>query len=186
MYWDESGNIAIADDIVIIAAAALYGVVTYFFASTVVAPGGIDVDLPDIELPSMSDIFDSIIGQVKKLATTISKSISVTLPPDPPKPTYYHATTPENAALIIATGIMKGSAAEYGHVFAWKRLPSKEAVQLSGARGGVAIIKFETSAAFEKDNGIDDIKISETYYPVVTVVARPIKVDNVVIVKMYH
>ena len=53
---------------------------------------------------------------------------------------YYHVTTKENAAQIMASGTLIGSEMEGGHVFAWKRVPNKAAIRNSGLREGEVII----------------------------------------------
>ena len=93
---------------------------------------------------------------------------------------YYHVTTPENAALIMASGIMKGSIMEGGYVFAWRLYPDKYAMKNAGVHHGV-VIAFQTNAAFERDKNIEDQKILK-YLPVRSVFQGPISVKNVSIV----
>ncbi len=64
---------------------------------------------------------------------------------------YYHATSFENAILILESGTLKGSSAEGGYVYAWKNYPNKDALKASGARDYEVIIAFETQMAFEND-----------------------------------
>ena len=92
---------------------------------------------------------------------------------------YYHATSLENAQHIIETGIMVGSDWEGGLVFAWKSIPSKKALELSGARSMEVIIAFETSASFCPDFGITNPDLLK-YGPVYS--SGPIQVYNIVIV----
>lgn len=94
--------------------------------------------------------------------------------------TYYHVTTPENAASIIASGVMTGSSWEGGYVYAWLKQPNMYAIKNSGAHMGV-IISFETTACFTMDTGIDDPKVL-AYGPVVSVIPSPIVVWNAKIV----
>lgn len=86
--------------------------------------------------------------------------------------TYYHVTTPENAAAIKATGVMIGGA--------WKRKPDRAALKNSGVPDGV-LISFKTNAAFEDDHGIEDTHAGK-FYPVHTVMPGPIAVWDVEIV----
>ena len=100
-----------------------------------------------------------------------------------PKPrgnTYYHVTTPENAASIISTGVMYGNKFEGGHVFAWRMKPNKYAIKNSGAHYGV-IISFKTNTTFMTDSGITNSKVQK-YGPVVSVMPGPIAVWDVQIV----
>lgn len=101
-------------------------------------------------------------------------------------PTYYHATTPENAELITTSGMLKGSSLEAGRVFAWKLLPTKKAIQLSGANftRQVVVISFQTATAFEPDSGIENI-YALNFGPVVSVLTGPIYVQNVMTVATY-
>ena len=94
--------------------------------------------------------------------------------------TYYHVTTPDNAAAIMSTGMMTGSKWESGHVYAWKMNPSKYAIENSGAHTG-ATISFKTSASFVMDTGITDPKV-QMYGPVVSTAPGPIVVWDVQIV----
>ena len=94
--------------------------------------------------------------------------------------TYYHITTPENAAAIMMSNLMIGSSWEAGFIFAWKHKPSKYAIDNSGANKGV-IISFKTSASFVRDIGITDPKVL-MYEPVVSARPGPIVVWDITIV----
>ena len=102
----------------------------------------------------------------------------------PSKPTYYHATSAEKAALIWASGQLIGSTWEGGYVYAWKRLPSEKAVQMSGAHSSVVIISFQTNAAFVSDPGITDPYV-RSFGPLQSALGRPVGVSNVQIVARY-
>lgn len=78
---------------------------------------------------------------------------------------------------------MEGSPWEGGYVFAWKRKPSKYAIENSGARSKDVIISFKTNAAFRTDEGIKD-PLVRMYDPVATVIPRPIYVWDVKIVEV--
>ena len=91
---------------------------------------------------------------------------------------YYHVTTKENAAQIMASGTLIGSEMEGGHVFAWKRVPNKAAIRNSGLREGEVIIEFQTHAAFENDWGIEDPKI-RAFGPVRSVFGGPVRISNI-------
>ena len=93
---------------------------------------------------------------------------------------YYHVTTPENAAAIMSSGVMKGSDWEGGYVYAWKKIPNKYAIENSGAHNGV-IISFRTNELFVKDTGITNSKV-QIYGPVVSYTPGPISVWDVKIV----
>ncbi len=95
--------------------------------------------------------------------------------------TYYHATSVENAALIVATGILNGSLHEGGYVFAWTSMPSKKALKLSGARNAKVAIRFTTKASFVNDWGIDDPYV-KSFGPVQSYFPGPIKINNPVII----
>ena len=104
----------------------------------------------------------------------------ITVPTPSNGTTYYHVTTPDNAAAIMATGIMTGSKWESGYVYAWKTNPSKYAIENSGAHMGVTI-SFKTSVPFVRDTGITDPKV-QMYGPVVSTMPGPIVVWDVQIV----
>ena len=108
------------------------------------------------------------------------KDAVIPAPPPSNGDTYYHVTTPENAAAIMATGVMTGSKWEGEYVYAWKTKPSKYAIENSGAHTGV-IISFKTSTSFVMDTGITDPKV-QMYGPVVSTVPGPIVVWDVQIV----
>ena len=97
--------------------------------------------------------------------------------------TYYHATSRENARLIMLSGSMNGSKWEGGYVFAWRAKPSLEALKNSGANYYEVIIKFETTTAFETDWGIVNTKLM-LYGPVRSFRPGPIDVKNVEIVEI--
>ena len=94
--------------------------------------------------------------------------------------TYYHVTTPENAASIMSSRIMTGSTWEGGYVFAWRNRPNKYAIKNSGASLGT-IISFKTNVPFVKDNGIEDPLIQK-FGPVKSFRPGPIAVWDVQIV----
>ena len=96
--------------------------------------------------------------------------------------TYYHATSLENANLIMLTGTMVGSRLEGGFIFAWRSKPSLKALENSGASKYEVIIRFETATAFEKDPGISNPKVL-LFGPVRSCRPGPIKVKNVEIVE---
>ena len=64
---------------------------------------------------------------------------------------YYHLTTPEVAASIIAESKLRPG--WEGYVYAWDRSPTRRAFGLSGARSIFTTIKFQTNMAFEQDFG---------------------------------
>ena len=109
-----------------------------------------------------------------------TKEKAITAPPPSNGTTYYHVTTPDNAATIMATGIMTGSKWESGYVYAWSTNPSKYAIENSGAHMGVTI-SFKTSASFVMDTGIKNPKV-QIYGPVVSTIPGPIVVWDVQIV----
>lgn len=104
----------------------------------------------------------------------------ITSPPRSNGATYYHVTTPDNAAAIMASGVMTGSSWEGGYVYAWKTKPSQYAIENSGAHMGVTI-SFKTNAAFTTDTGINDPLVG-IYGPVVSIMPGPIVVWDVQIV----
>ena len=90
---------------------------------------------------------------------------------------YYHVTTPDAAAVISATGMMIGSGWEGGHIYAWLKKPSQEAIEVSGAHFGV-IISFSTDVLFVPDMGVEDM-VAQSYGPIVTILPGPIFVWDV-------
>lgn len=108
-------------------------------------------------------------------------------PSDNPKqqdwPTYYHATSADNAAMIMASGALMGSTWEGGYVFAWGKCPTKKALRLSGAHSGV-LISFQTKAAFERDKGIKNDYV-RGFNPLRSVNRGPVTVTNVQLVFKY-
>ena len=110
-----------------------------------------------------------------------TKEKEVTLNP-PPKTgtTYYHVTTPSNAASIMMSGTMVGSSWEGGYVYAWRERPSKYAMENSGAHFGT-IISFKTNVPFVNDNGIYDQRVRKSG-PVKSIRPGPITVWDVHIV----
>ena len=153
------GEAAMADgplpfgDIVAIAGAALFtvGAIAY---GTYQATQALSISIPKVDAKE-----------------------DVAAPPPINSSTYYHVTTPENAAKIMSTGIMTGSSWEGGHVYAWKTNPSKYAIENSGAHKGVTI-SFKTTASFSMDMGISDPKV-QMYGPVVSNSPGPIVVWDV-------
>ncbi len=110
-----------------------------------------------------------------------TKEKDITAPPPSNGKTYYHVTTPNNAAAIIATGVMTGSKWESGYIYAWKANPNKYAIENSGAHMGVTI-SFKTNASFVMDTGITDPKV-QMYGPMVSTTPGPIVVWDVQIVR---
>ncbi|MDE6625519.1 MAG: hypothetical protein K2K56_03995 [Lachnospiraceae bacterium] len=94
--------------------------------------------------------------------------------------TYYHATSVQNAALIVATCVLIGSIHEGGFVFAWRTCPNRRALRLSGARDAKVIIKFTTKASFISDWGISDPYV-KAFGPVQSYLPGPVKIKNPVI-----
>ena len=116
--------------------------------------------------------------KAKAKAKAEEKDITEPLPRD--GTTYYHVTTIDNALEIKSSGIMIGSKWESGYVYAWKMLPSKYAIENSGAHMGVTI-SFKTSASFVMDTGITDPRV-KMCGPVVSTMPGPIVVWDVEIV----
>ncbi|MFR5788863.1 MAG: RHS repeat-associated core domain-containing protein [[Clostridium] leptum] len=94
--------------------------------------------------------------------------------------TYYHATTFDNALLIIASQALIYNSPEGAYVYAWRLKPTKRAIHLSGARGTV-LISFETNAAFEDDPGITNSYVL-IFKPVRSVFQKRIRIWNVKLV----
>ena len=94
--------------------------------------------------------------------------------------TYYHATTFDNALLIIASQALVYKSPEGAYVYAWRLKPTKRALRLSGARGTV-LISFETNAAFEDDPGITNSYVL-IFKPVRSVFQKRIRIWNVKLV----
>ena len=146
----------------------------------------------------MQPLFTNMIEAIQGLADTVSgitfertyeraetkeeaKAEAITIPkPENYGTTYYHVTTPANAAIIATSGTMIGSTWEAGYVYAWKMIPSKYAIKHSGANYGV-IISFKTNASFSRDTGITDPRV-QIYGPVVTNRPGPIDVWDVQII----
>ena len=87
----------------------------------------------------------------------------------------------ENAALIVASGVLIGSLHEGGHVFAWTQMPTKKALKLSGARDAKVVVRFTTKASFINDWGIDDAYV-KSFGPVQSFFPGPIMISNPVII----
>lgn len=138
-------------------------------------------NLIDETVKGIKNAFGEFVGFVKSLFKSESKAETTTPPSDSEWKTYYHITTPENAALIQSTNIMKGSDWEGGYVFAWKTKPNKVAAANSGAHMGV-VISFETKAAFSIDKNFDNSPSINAYGPVMA--KGPIIVRNVTIVEI--
>ena len=100
------------------------------------------------------------------------------------KRTYYHATSAENAAMITASGQLMGSTWEGGYVYAWRTLPSKRALELSGAHSGTVVISFQTYSKFIDDPGITDPYV-KSFGPVQSALGRPVGVYNVKLAARY-
>ena len=171
--YDPTGKVVITATICGIAvwkigAIALAGVIAYVATDTLVKNPPV---FPSISLPKI---------EAKQKVETKEKDIII--PDKQPKlgTTYYHVTTPEKAAAIIATRTMIGSPWEGGYVYAWKQKPSEYAAKNSGAHQGV-IISFTTTTAYTIDQGISDPKIL-MYGPVVSLIPGPILVGDVQIV----
>ena len=98
--------------------------------------------------------------------------------------TYYHATSSANAQIIAAVQRLNGG--EFGLVYAWKFIPDKKALRLSGARyiKGTVIISFDTGASFIPDKTVRD-PYARLFGPVQS--ARPGGIDiwNVKVVRCY-
>ena len=110
-----------------------------------------------------------------------AKEEVTTAPPPDKETTYYHVTTSENAASIMAGGVMYGSTGEGGYIYAWKKCPNSKAIKDAGTRGTV-VISFTTSAAFEPDPAFYEMPYVNSFLPVRSVFPGPIKVSNVVII----
>ena len=95
--------------------------------------------------------------------------------------TYYHATSVHIAGIILSTLVISGGNREAGRVFAWERKPTRRVVKNSGAASYEALVEFETLAAFEPDDGIEDGKILK-YRPVKAVFYGPIRLTSAKIV----
>lgn len=109
-----------------------------------------------------------------------TKEKTLPVPPQGKGKTYYHVTTPENAAKIATSGMMSGGKWEGGYIYAWKVKPNRYASENSGAHLGVTI-SFKTSAVFVDDIGIEYQKV-KAFGPVVTALPGPILVWDVQIV----
>ena len=116
----------------------------------------------------------------KSNSRTKEKEETITVPKQDKGTTYYHVTTPDAAASIMASNFMIGSSWEGYHVYAWKTKPSQYAIANSGAHFGVTI-SFKTNASFVMDTGISDINVLR-YGPVVSLSRGPIMVWDVKIV----
>jgi len=146
----------------------------------------------------LSNTFGSITAPnpvVQNRATSIATSatttqarnepITVARPdtrPRAPQQTLFHATSPANAALIMASGQLIGRDAKLA--CAWQRKPTRRAVAGSGANinlQNMVLISFQTTAPFERDHGIIDPYVV-TYNPVRAVHPGPVPVRNVVII----
>lgn len=140
----------------------------------------VTVELPIWDTPIEGFRFKS------KAKTDVKSDIMVdTIPALPPRNNYvyYHVTTYENALTIMNTGMLVGSSAEGGYVYAWRSKPNKYAIENSGAHKG-ALIRFSTSASFVSDIGIMDPKVKQ-YGPVISTRPGPIRVSDVMIVEVY-
>ena len=137
--------------------------------------------LPQISSPPKAESIEKDFAPaIPKEEAKEEKDEAIADPPSDNDATYYHVTTYENAAAIIAAGVMTGSEWEAGYVYAWKTRPNKYAIENSGAHMGV-IISFKTNVPFVTDTGITDPKV-QAYGPVVSVVPGPIVVWDVKIV----
>ena len=94
---------------------------------------------------------------------------------------YYHATSVERAAIIVATGSLVGSIHEGGFVYAWRICPNRKALRLSGARDAKVIIRFTTKASFINDWGIDNPYV-KAFGPVKSYFPGPVSIKNPVII----
>ena len=144
------------------------------FADTIAAIGALVIT---------ADAIANGVNQAVKAGTaTKEKEKVVAVPTTKPNngTTYYHVTTPVNAAIIMASGVMTGSSWEGGYVYAWRTRPSKYAIKNSGAHFGV-IISFKTNASFSMDTGITDPRV-QMYGPVVSTTSGPMVVWDVQIV----
>ena len=165
----------------------------YFVAAAVVsqadtiAPGPADLVsatliICGVLLCATTASYDTITAPHSSIFDSKDEGKSEVIPDTPPSigATYYHVTTPENAAAIIASGVMKGGEWEGGHVYAWKTKPSKYAIKNSGAHTGVIIV-FKTNAPFVPDMGITNPRV-QVYGPVKSLSSGPIVVWDVQIV----
>jgi len=93
---------------------------------------------------------------------------------------YYHATTLNTAIIIMASMTLMGSPWEGGYVFAWRRMPNRKALNLSGAKSAEVIVAFSTFAAFNDDWGITDKYVMQ-FQPVCSCFPGPVRANKVVI-----
>ena len=150
-----------------------------------VAPGPADIAAGVMTIALLLGCFviavcKTIDPPARSIPKADDKEAAVPAPPRYGDTTYYHVTTPENAAIIMATGTMKGSTWEGGYVYAFRNLPDKYAIENSGAHFGV-VISFKTNQSFTLDTGISDPYVL-AYGPVVSTSPGPIIVWDVQIV----
>ncbi len=132
---------------------------------------------------SLSDTYDAIVDFAGDLVDTITNAKVAEKEKEEVTSeqqksgwkTYYHVTTPENAAAIMLSGTMVGSSWEGGYVFAWESIPSPQAIEDSGAHFGV-IISFQTDAVFVDDPGLAQNSMLSPYKPVRSSLPGPINV----------
>ncbi len=89
-------------------------------------------------------------------------------------------------ALIIATGILKNESGLEGGG-AWRNLPSKKALKLSGAQSAEVIISFSTNASFEPDPAFGKGNIHPsiaTAMPVRIVFPGDIRIYNIMLLSV--
>ena len=172
MYVDPSGNIAVA----LSSGALSYGALKLFAVAFLFVVTMFAIDTSDAPKSITKSHSKS-----KVESKTEAEEETVTTTPPSEGMTYYHITTSESATAIMNSGMMSGSSAEGGYVFAWKAIPDNKAIKNSGAHGHV-IISFTTTAAFERDPAFDYDSSAYKYGPVRTVFPGPIRVKNIKIV----
>ena len=165
--------------------------IPFYIGCTSAAASDGPLPFVDIAVATVATIFTVglIVAGVYQATQAVSISVpqasakekDITASPLSNNTTYYHVTTADNAALIKATGIMTGSKWESGYVYAWKKNPSKYAIENSGAHRGVTI-SFKTNASFVMDTGIADPMV-QMYGPVVSTTPGPIVVWDVQVVR---
>ena len=142
-------------------------------------PGSISIPRPQEVISTIVDAFAGVFEKDDEKVE--APSISDTQNGENKGKTYYHVTTKEAAQAIMGTGMLCGSPMEGGYVFVFGLKPSKYAVENCGAHGNV-VIAFETTAAFERDFGIEDIRIRR-FNPLRSVFRGPVMISNVRIVE---
>ena len=155
-YVDPTGTIAVE--------AVVWGLVLAF--AWLVSSLFLSLPVTTSDTPSLGSIgsaesdidrakLDFVDSSTKNIAVSKAEEKTDIVPPTNEGTVYYHITTPENAASIMASGIMYGSVWEGGDVCAWRSMPNKYAIENSGVHTGT-VIAFKTNAAFYNDPGIND------------------------------